>query len=178
MTASKLQRENQSLCAPLLGTQLHTQGCLHRSQERSWHSKFHLEVSWRAKTCPCGFPSPVRLGLWSRPQLHGNNPWENIFKIRFSQRLGTGLHRMREKQASFGREKAANWPVWKPLFGKNGLASPKGDLQIRSEVVNSRGRVLVPFTGESCWLIERYNSAFPSRRTREWDVIQYEWLSP
>ena len=23
-----------------------------------------------------------------------------------------------------GREKAANWPVWKPLFGKNGLASP------------------------------------------------------
>ena len=46
MTASKLQRENQSLCAPLLSTQLHTQGCLHRSQERSWHSKFHLEVSW------------------------------------------------------------------------------------------------------------------------------------
>ena len=51
---------------------------------------------------------------------------------------------MREKQASFGREKAANWPVWKPLFGKNGLASPKGDLQICSEVGNSRGRVLVP----------------------------------
>ena len=51
---------------------------------------------------------------------------------------------MREKQASFGHEKAANWPVWKPLFGKNGLASPKGDLQICSEVGNSRGRVLVP----------------------------------
>ena len=51
---------------------------------------------------------------------------------------------MREKQASFGREEAANWPVWKPLFGKNGLASPKGDLQTCSEVGNSRGRVLVP----------------------------------
>ena len=51
---------------------------------------------------------------------------------------------MREKQASFGREEAANRPVWKPLFGKNGLASPKGDLQICSEVGNSRGRVLVP----------------------------------
>ena len=35
---------------------------------------------------------------------------------------------MREKQASFGREKAANWPVWKPLFGKNGLASPIAQL--------------------------------------------------
>ena len=51
---------------------------------------------------------------------------------------------MREKQASFGHEEAANRPVWKPLFGKNGLASPKGDLQICSEVGNSRGRVLVP----------------------------------
>ena len=53
-------------------------------------------------------------------------------------------HRMREKQASFGHEEAANRPVWKPLLGKNGLASPKGDLQICSEVGNSRGRVLVP----------------------------------
>ena len=34
--------------------------------------------------------------------------------------------------------------VLKPLFGRNGLASPKGDLQICSEVGNSRGRVLVP----------------------------------
>ena len=34
--------------------------------------------------------------------------------------------------------------VLKLLFGRNGLASPKGDLQICSEVGNSRGRVLVP----------------------------------
>ena len=34
--------------------------------------------------------------------------------------------------------------VLKPLFGRNGLVSPKGDLQICSEVGNSRGRVLVP----------------------------------
>ena len=40
-----------------------------------------------------------------------------------------------------GRQPAC---VLKPLFGRNGLASPKGDLQICSEVGNSRGRVLVP----------------------------------
>ena len=34
--------------------------------------------------------------------------------------------------------------VLKPLFRRNGLASHKGDLQICSEVGNSRGRVLVP----------------------------------
>ena len=32
--------------------------------------------------------------------------------------------------------------VLKPLFGRNGLASPKGDLQICSEVGNSRGKDL------------------------------------
>ena len=31
----KMNRENQALCAPMLGTQLHTQRCLYRSQECS-----------------------------------------------------------------------------------------------------------------------------------------------
>ena len=34
--------------------------------------------------------------------------------------------------------------VWKPVFARNGLASPEGDLQICSEDRYSRGRVEVP----------------------------------
>ena len=34
--------------------------------------------------------------------------------------------------------------VWKPIFARNGLASPEGDLQICSEDRYSRGRVEVP----------------------------------
>ena len=56
---------------------------------------------------------------------------------RSSQQVGQASH----LRASTGSQPAC---VWKPLFGRNGLASPKGDLQICSEVSNSRGRVLVP----------------------------------
>ena len=50
------------------------------------------------------------------------------------------------EQASLLRASTGSQPacVWKPLFGRNGLASPKGDLQICSEDGNSRGRVEVP----------------------------------
>ena len=40
-TSLKLHRENQALCAPMLGTQLRTQGCLHMNQECSWQSEVH-----------------------------------------------------------------------------------------------------------------------------------------
>ena len=50
--------------------------------------------------------------------------------------VGWRLHRERK-----GSQPAC---VLKPLFGRNGLASPKGDLQICSEVGNSRGRVQGP----------------------------------
>ena len=46
-------------------------------------------------------------------------------------------------QASLLRARRGSQPacVCKPLFARNGLASPKGDLQICSEVGNSRGSV-------------------------------------
>ena len=56
---------------------------------------------------------------------------------RSSQQVGQASH----LRASTGSQPAC---VWKPLFGRNGLASPKGDLQICSEDRNSRGRVEVP----------------------------------
>ena len=49
-------------------------------------------------------------------------------------------------QASLLRARRGSQPacVCKPLFARNGLASPEGDLQICSEDRNSRGRVEVP----------------------------------
>ena len=49
-------------------------------------------------------------------------------------------------QASLLRARRGSQPacVCKPLFARNGLASPEGDLQICSEVSNSRGMVQVP----------------------------------
>ena len=41
-TASKLQRENQALCAPLLGMQLHTQRYPRRIQDFPHHSALPL----------------------------------------------------------------------------------------------------------------------------------------
>ena len=39
-THAFLYRENQALCPPMLGMQLHTQRCLYRSQECSWEMRF------------------------------------------------------------------------------------------------------------------------------------------
>ena len=50
------------------------------------------------------------------------------------------------EQASLLRARSGSLPAcfWKSQYGRNELDSPKGDLQICSEIGNSRGRVQAP----------------------------------
>ena len=50
-------------------------------------------------------PSPVRVGLWEQPLLRGNSLWEKISKNLLSPRLGSGVRRRWDKQASFGKKR-------------------------------------------------------------------------
>ena len=139
-----MNRENQALSAPMLGTQLHTQRCLCRSQECSWEMRFtrgllqSIDLSmwsclplclWAPGSAPAPWKQPLRKDL-QEPLFPEAGKWS-------SQEAG---------KASLLRARSSSQPawIWKSLFGRNGLASPKGDLQICSEDGNSRGRVEVP----------------------------------
>ena len=144
MTASKLQRENQALCAPLLGTQLHTQRYPRRIQDFP-HILRLTRVLLQSKDLSMWFCLP--LCVWVSG-LGSNSveiaPEKRSPRTTFppgGKRSSQEAEQASLLRASRGSQLAC---VWKPLFGRNGLASPKGDLQICSEVSNSRGRVLVP----------------------------------
>ena len=53
-----------------------------------------LELSYRAKTCGCGFAFPCECGPLAQPQLQGKSPWEKTFKKCFSHTLARGVHKM------------------------------------------------------------------------------------
>ena len=77
--------------------------------------------------------------LWAQPQLWGNSPWEKISKNHvFPQPWKCTSQEVQKASLLRARRGTQSACVWKPLFGRNGLASPKGDLQICSEDRNSR----------------------------------------
>ena len=88
---------------------------------------------------PCAFGSPGSAPApWKQPLRKDlQEPLIPQAGIWSSQAAG---------QASLLRARRGSQPacVCKPLFARNGLASPEGDLQICSEVSNSRGMVQVP----------------------------------
>ena len=88
---------------------------------------------------PCAFGSPGSAPApWKQPLRKDlQAPLFPQAGKRSSQEAG---------QASLLRARRGSQPacVCKPLFARNGLASPEGDLQICSEDRNSRGRVEVP----------------------------------
>ena len=88
---------------------------------------------------PCAFRSPGTAPA----------PWKQPLRKDLQELLlpQTGKFSSQEAgQASLLRARRGSQPacVCKPLFARNGLASPEGDLQICSEVSKSRGRVQVP----------------------------------
>ena len=139
-----MNRENQALSAPMLGTQLHTQRCLCRSQECSWEMRFTRGL---LQSIDLSMWSCLPLCLWvSRlgPSSVETNPEKRSSRSAFPRGwdvgfIGGGKSRPpseSKRQPSGLRFEASTW--------KNGLASPKGDLQICSEVGNSRGSVQGP----------------------------------
>ena len=89
-------------------------------------------------------PSSVPLGLQARPQLRGTTPEKISSRYDFPRGWELGFIGGEKSKPPSGMKGSQPACVLKPLFGRNGLASPKVDLQICSEVGNSRGRVLVP----------------------------------
>ena len=134
------QRESGSLC-PYIG-----------------YAASHTEASRRNQD----FPDRVRFTrallqskdlsmLFSFPQAFASPgpapaPWKQPLRKDLKELLipQAGKRSSQEAgQASLLRARRGSQPacVCKPLFARNGLASPKGDLQICSEVGNSRGSV-------------------------------------
>ena len=125
----------------MLDTQLHTQRYPHRSQDFPHRLRFTRVLLW-SKDLSMWFCLP--LCVW----LSGLNTNSNeIGPEKRSPRTAFPPGRKRSSQkaekASLLRARRGSQPacVCKPLFARNGLASPKGDLQICSEVGNSRGSV-------------------------------------
>ena len=137
------QRESGSLC-PYIG-----------------YAASHTEASRRNQD----FPDRVRFTrallqskdlsmLFSFPQAFASPgpapaPWKQPLRKDLKELLipQAGKRSSQEAgQASLLRARRGSQPacVCKPLFARNGLASPEGDLQICSEDRNSRGRVEVP----------------------------------
>ena len=137
------QRESGSLC-PYIG-----------------YAASHTEASRRNQD----FPDRVRFTrallqskdlsmLFSFPQAFASPgpapaPWKQPLRKDLKELLipQAGKRSSQEAgQASLLRARRGSQPacVCKPLFARNVLASPKGDLQICSEVGNSRGRLEVP----------------------------------
>ena len=144
MAASRLHTENQAFCAPMLDTQLHTQRYPHRSQDFPHRLRFTRVLLW-SKDLSMWFCLP--LCVW----LSGLNTNSNeIGPEKRSPRTAFPPGRKRSSQkaekASLLRTGRGSQPacVWKPLFGRNVLASPKEDVQICSKDGNSRGRLEVP----------------------------------
>ena len=140
-TGSKLHRENQALCAPMFGTQLHHRGVsvgIKKFPDRVRFTRALLESKDLSMlfSFPCAFGSPG-----SAPA-----PWKQPLSKDLQEPLIPQAGKWSSQaagQASLLRARRGSQTacVCKPLFARNGLASPKGDLQICSEVGNSRGSV-------------------------------------
>ena len=89
-------------------------------------------------------PSPVPLGPGLGPSSVERTPEKISSRPAFPRGWELGFIGGEKSKPPSGTKGCQPACVLKPLFGRNGLASPKGDLQICSEVGNSRGRVLVP----------------------------------
>ena len=71
MTASKLHRENQALCSPILAVQLHTQNLTLLEPEIFLKNLDSPKLSSRAKTLDVVLPSLVSMGPLAWPQVKG-----------------------------------------------------------------------------------------------------------
>ena len=71
MTASKLHRENQALCSPILAVQLHTQNLTLLEPEIFLKDLGSPKLSSRAKTLDVVLPSLASMGPLAWPQLRG-----------------------------------------------------------------------------------------------------------
>ena len=89
-------------------------------------------------------PSPVPLGPGLGPSSVETSPEKISSRYAFPRGWELEFIGGEKSKPPSGTKGSQPACVLKPLFGRNGLASPKGDLQICSEVGNSRGRVLVP----------------------------------
>ena len=128
----------------MFGTQLHHRGVsvgIKKFPDRVRFTRALLESKDLSMlfSFPCAFGSPG-----SAPA-----PWKQPLSKDLKELLipQAGKRSSQEAgQASLLRARRGSQPacVCKPLFARNGLASPEGDLQICSEVSNSRGMVQVP----------------------------------
>ena len=125
MTASKLHRVYQALCAPMLDTQLHTQRYPHRSQDFPHRLRFTRVLLW-SKDLSMWFCLP--LCVW----LSGLNTNSNeIGPEKRSPRTAFPPGRKRSSQkaekASLLRTGRGSQPacVWKPLFWKECVSFSK-----------------------------------------------------
>ena len=120
MSASKLQRENQALCAPLLGMQLHTQRYPRRIQDFP-HILRLTRVLLQSKDLSMWFCLP--LCVWVSG-LSSNSveiaPEKRSPRTTFppgGKRSSQEAEQASLLRASRGSQLAC---VWKPLFGRNG----------------------------------------------------------
>ena len=104
-----------------------------------------LEHSYRNETCRCGFPFPYECGFPCSTPAPGKQTLRK--ELEEPPFLQDGNHISQDwGKVNLLRTRRGSKPacVWKPLFARNGLASPEEDLQICSEDRNSRGRVEAP----------------------------------
>ena len=114
-TGSKLHRENQALCAPMFGTQLHHRGVsvgIKKFPDRVRFTRALLESKDLSMlfSFSCAFGSPGSAPApWKQP-LRKDLP-EPLFP-----QAGSGVRRKQNKQACSGQVEAANRPVFESLY--------------------------------------------------------------
>ena len=141
---SALHGGNQALCAPMLGTQLHTQGVSVGIKNVPVRVRF-TRVILGSKDLSMW--SCLPLCVWVSglsPSSVETTPEKISSRYAFPRCWEPGFVGGEKSKPPSGTKMQPTCQCWKPLFGGNGLASPIGDFQICSEVGNSRGRVLVP----------------------------------